>query len=352
MPTDPGSAPSSAASPDREGAAQGERPAEVFVSYASKDRSKVLALADQLERAGISVWRDQARVLGGENYGPKIVRAIKDAKVLLLCCSDASMRSKNVKQEIQLAWHYNVPYFPVLLEDVSYPEQVEYWLQGWQYVPLHDGDLEQAMPRILDGLRAAGVGVGASVVGDRPPPHAAHPVGNLDALWKLARFTDQMWPVVAEPGPARATLRDLGAPQEELQRGFALGERVRIALESDRDAYLLLLDKGTSGKVYCLCPSAFAPEQAIGTGVTYLPQEVSRHRAFAVTGSPGREHLLAILSSEPLCAEWWPATDARIPARQLSEQDIADLLARLRDLAPDQWTALSTYFEITPRLAG
>ena len=174
---------------------------------------------------------------------------------------------------------------PVLLENVSYPEQVEYWLQGWQMSVLHDDGLEQAMPKILDGLRAAGVGAGSA--GDRQAPRPAQPPGNLDALWKLARLTDQMWPVVAERSPARSTLRDLGAPQDELQRSFALGERVRIALESDREAYLLLLDMGTSGKVYCLCPSAFSPEQRIDKGVNYLPQEVSPYRRSRLPARPG-----------------------------------------------------------------
>jgi hypothetical protein len=101
--------------------AAAEETPQVFISYASKDQAKIVALAKALEVRGVTVWRDQNQILGGENYGPKIVKAIRDAKSVVVCCSDAAMRSKNVKQEIQLAWRYDIPCLPVLLEQVAYP---------------------------------------------------------------------------------------------------------------------------------------------------------------------------------------------------------------------------------------
>ena len=89
---------------------------DVFISYASRDGNRVVPIADALESVSISVWRDQNQILGGDCYGPVIVRAIRNCQALVLMCSDASLRSKNVKQEIQLAWKYDVPYVPLLLE--------------------------------------------------------------------------------------------------------------------------------------------------------------------------------------------------------------------------------------------
>src|SRR5205823_11788040 len=89
---------------------------EVFISYASRNRDRVVPIARHLESAGVTIWRDQDEILGGENYGPKIVEGIKRCKLLMLMCTDASMRSKNVKQEIQLAWHFGRPYLPLLVE--------------------------------------------------------------------------------------------------------------------------------------------------------------------------------------------------------------------------------------------
>jgi len=37
--------------------------AEVFISYAAKDRTRVLDLVDRLRAAGVSVWRDQMGIV-------------------------------------------------------------------------------------------------------------------------------------------------------------------------------------------------------------------------------------------------------------------------------------------------
>jgi hypothetical protein len=323
--------------------AAAEETPQVFVSYASKDRSRVVALAGALEAAGVSIWRDQDQILGGENYGPKIVRGIGSAKAMLVCCSDAAMRSKNVKQEIQLAWHYNVPCLPVLLEKVSYHEQVAYWLIGWQYVELFNLPLDTAVAKIVSGLRAIGISGEAGL-----PPRDSR--SELDLLWSGARLTDQIWPVPAEARtPLRSGLRDLGAPQEEARHAFPLGGRLRIVIESDRDTNLLLLNKGTTGKLYCLCPSAFAPQQRLQKGLNSLPQPQSPHTSFAVTGVTGREHLLAVLSDEPIGQQWNVAAGDRLPARTLTDGDVSELVQRLRAIPGDRWIALATYFEILQR---
>ena len=64
-----------------------------------------------------------------------------------------------------------------------------------------------------------------------------------------------------------------------------------------------------------------------------------------VTGHPGREHLLAIVSDEPLDLDWMPR-DPNVPARVLSHSDLDDLLGLLNALESDRWTVLSTYFDI------
>jgi hypothetical protein len=353
--------------------------AEVFISYASRNRERVVELAGHLESAGVTIWRDQNEILGGENYGPKIVHGIKNCKVLLLACTTASMRSKNVKQEIQLAWSYDRPYLPLLLEPMNnYPEQVQYWLEGWQWIEVLDRPTAQWLPRVAQALARAGVkfkpkgqpdtGTGAAGCGlswlgrlfdkrrkevetavpAQPVVRPTSPAHGLEGLRTLARFTDQIWPVPADRvhrGGTRSLLRDLGAPQDDVQHGHRLGSRICLAIESDRAGHLLLLDEGPTGKIYCLCPSAFAPDTRLAAGRTYLPQQESRYDAFEVSGRPGREHLLAILTDEPLGLDWMPA-DPKLPARVLSPADIETLLARLRGLEGDRWAALATYFDV------
>lgn len=325
--------------------------AEVFISYSSRDCEQVLSIAERLEAAEVRLWVDRHKIDGGMNYGPEIVRGIKGCKVLMLMCSDASMRSRNVKQEIQLAWKYERPYLPLLLEPISFPEQVEYWLEGWQWVEVMDSPPKQWLLPVLQALRHAGVqcqGVDQAAVQAGPVVQPTQPDQGLDGLRSVAKFTDQIWPLSADRvqrGVTRSALRDLGAPQDDVQHGHRLGSRVCLAIESDREGYLLLLDEGTTGKIYCLCPSWFAPDTRLRPGRNYLPQAGSRYDSFVVTGKPGREHLLAVITDEPPGLDWMPA-EPKIPARVLNQADIDMLPALLRNLEGNRWTALSTYFDV------
>lgn len=93
-------------------------PRRVFLSYSTRDRARVVEIAQALEGRGLLAWRDRNEILGGENYGPRIVEAVKQSVAVLLCCSRSSVGSKNVKQEVQRAWKYNVPCLPLLLDGV------------------------------------------------------------------------------------------------------------------------------------------------------------------------------------------------------------------------------------------
>ncbi len=324
---------------------------EVFISYSSRDRADVLKIADHLESCGVSVWFDREEIYGGANYGPEIVDGIKNCKVLMLMCSDASLRSRNVKQEIQLAWKYERPYLPVLLESISFPEQVQYWLEGWQWIEILSHPTKQWLPQVLKSFEHIGVRHrGANLTTDKVESVAPKQTKqSLEGLRAVAKFTDRFWTVPAESVKrgAHRSFRDMGEQQDDLQHEFRLGSGACLTIESEREGHLLLLDEGTSGKIYCLCPSQFAPETRISREKCYLPQAASRYDSFVITGKPGREHLLAIITDEPLGLDWMP-DKPKIPARVLDQNDIKALLTKLNSLEANRWTAMSTYFDVIP----
>lgn len=327
------------------------RPADVFVSYASLDVDRVLPIASELEAHGVTVWRDGDRILGGDNYGQAIVDGIEHCKALMLMCSAASMRSRNVKQEIQLAWHYQRPYLPLLLDDTigrTYPKQVQYWLEGCQWIEVLDRPAGEWLPAVLRALERVQAGDAGTGVGDSASA-VVRPAAGLAGLRQVAGYSDQIWPVPADSVPrgvTRGVVRGLGAPQPSVKYGHALGSRLRLVIESEREGHLLLLDEGPEGITYCLCPSWFAPDARLFVGKNVLPQERSTYESFLVTGVPGREHLLAIATDEPLELGWMPAV-AATPARVLQPADVERLLAQLQALEPDRWAALATYFDVT-----
>ncbi len=129
----------------------------LFISYASADRERVLALVDAFTRAGIGVWIDRDGIHGGANYGREIAEAIKGAAALVLMASSMSLASRNVKQEIALAWEYERAYLPLLLEPVAIPDDVKYWLTAAQWIEVLDKPEERWLPAVLTALEPLGI---------------------------------------------------------------------------------------------------------------------------------------------------------------------------------------------------
>ena len=123
-----------------------------FISYASQDRRHALRVATALEDAGIGVWLDILNIPGGQSYGPEIVDGIRSSTALVVLCSAASLSSRNVRQEIQLAWRYGRPILPLRLEDVTFPDELAYWLEGAQWIDILDQPPATWLPRIEAAL--------------------------------------------------------------------------------------------------------------------------------------------------------------------------------------------------------
>lgn len=120
----------------------------------------------------------------------------------------------------------------------------------------------------------------------------------IDKLWQQlvnkATLTDQIGLVLAD-------LLDLGSEYQDCVR---LGSNIRFEVNLENAGYLLLLDKGTSGKVYCLCPSGYAPEPQVPAGLTVLPQSCSSRKSIKVTGNLGLEQLVAVIAKDKPALDW------------------------------------------------
>jgi TIR domain len=110
----------------------------VFLSYASADRERAFLIADLLESKGVSVWIDRRSIAGGTSWSAEIVEGIKGCQALVALCSPAAVQSRNVQQEIQLAWEHERKILPLQLEPTSLPSALEYALAGRQWVEVSD----------------------------------------------------------------------------------------------------------------------------------------------------------------------------------------------------------------------
>jgi hypothetical protein len=131
--------------------------AEVFISYASLNREKVLEILAELQALGIDCWLDRNQIPGGSNWSQGIARGIRECRFFLLMASDESLKSENVCKELSVAAHHQKPVVPLWLVDkLTYPDHLAYHLTATQYV-LATGEFATWKDRLLEALRLAGV---------------------------------------------------------------------------------------------------------------------------------------------------------------------------------------------------
>lgn len=77
------------------------------------------------------------------------------------------------------------------------------------------------------------------------------------------------------------------------------GDTITIRFQTDQDAFVRLIDKGTSGKITCLWPNQFSgPDNFVKAGRWYsFPSPTDRFR-FRVSGPEGLEKIVAVASAE------------------------------------------------------
>ena len=139
--------------------------AEVFISYAAKDRERVLGLVKQLRDAGVTVWIDQAGIDVATMWSQEIVSAIRSCKVMLISISPRSTESENVVKELALASERKKPIIPVYLEQAEIPETMEYQLAGIQRVEYFVENEDAAFRAMIRSLAKRGVTVDAAKAG-------------------------------------------------------------------------------------------------------------------------------------------------------------------------------------------
>ena len=161
--------------------------AEVFISYASQDRARILDLVERLRAAGVSVWIDQMGIEGATMWSQEIVAAIRNCKVLILAISENSADSENVVKEVALASERRKRILPVYLAQAEIPESMAYQLAGIQRIEFFERQEDAALQAIIRALSKLGITVHdeASAAAANTPGSASHgsshPSGKVEA---------------------------------------------------------------------------------------------------------------------------------------------------------------------------
>jgi hypothetical protein len=191
-------------------------PKKVFISFSSKDLKTASAICGALEARGHPCWMSSRDVQPGENYQGAIVRAIREAGVMVLVFSANANNSDEIKKEMSLASQSRTLVIPVRSEDVLPSEDFTYELATRQWIDMFI-DWEQAIEKLSkqisvasppeDGLRPA--------VTPPPPPglvKSRTPLFAVVALLLLAGGAGAFW-LTRPQAPAPAAALPVERPQ-------------------------------------------------------------------------------------------------------------------------------------------
>ncbi len=146
----------------------------------------------------------------------------------------------------------------------------------------------------------------------------------LEELWQklqaLGSYTDQMGLVLAQ----EETLSWVKKIPSRYEKAVKTGSYIRFEVNLEIPGYLLLLQKDTLGKLWCFCPSCFAPQPKLEKGKTILPQEGSETNSLCIEGTPGIEVILAVVTQDMPKLQW--LSQANDEPLELTENFIMELL--------------------------
>ncbi len=125
--------------------------AKVFISHSSGDQKVARTICTALEHRGLVCWMATRDVGPGQNYMDAIVRAIRDAKVMVLVFSQNANISSEILKELSLASKYKVNVIPARIEDVVPSEAFELEFATRQWIDLFD-DWEREIDRLTSWI--------------------------------------------------------------------------------------------------------------------------------------------------------------------------------------------------------
>ncbi len=112
---------------------------KVFISYSSKTRSQVDALADDLQLLGYQVWFDK-ELTGGQKWWDAILEQVRGCDVFVFTLTGDALKSKPCELEYTYAHALGKPIMPVLMDANVQISLINPILQERQFVNYLNAD--------------------------------------------------------------------------------------------------------------------------------------------------------------------------------------------------------------------
>ena len=116
---------------------------DVFISYSSKNKNIADAIVFDFELNGIRCWYAPRDIRPGEEWVTAITKALEVSKVLVLIYTDESNNSRQVMNEIAVAFNAGITIVPFKLSNEHMSRELEYYLTRVHWLdavskPLHE----------------------------------------------------------------------------------------------------------------------------------------------------------------------------------------------------------------------
>lgn len=125
---------------------------EIFISHTAADKPLVRRLAARLGKSQFRVWLDEHNLIAGDPLPETIGKALKSAKVILVVVSKASVASKWMRYELNIATERMIRgecrVIPIVIDDTPLPAEV----RGLLYADCRKG-LASGIQSILTALK-------------------------------------------------------------------------------------------------------------------------------------------------------------------------------------------------------
>jgi TolB-like protein/tetratricopeptide (TPR) repeat protein len=135
---------------------QAESGSNVFVSCASQDAAVANSIVESLEAHGIKCWMAPRDVKPGAQYADAIVRAINEARSVVLVMSGSAVASSHVGKEIERASSKRKPIIAFRVDAAPLNHALEYFLSESQWIDVKALGMPAALARLKEAVGQGG----------------------------------------------------------------------------------------------------------------------------------------------------------------------------------------------------
>ncbi len=132
---------------------------DVFISYASEDRTTAEAVCSALESNRIACWIAPRDILAGSSWQASIVDAIPQSRLFLLILSPHILPSPHVQTEVRMAFDRRapdqgrLPILPFQIEPVTLDGVFRYMLEGYHILDATSDPMRETLPHLIRDVK-------------------------------------------------------------------------------------------------------------------------------------------------------------------------------------------------------